>query len=185
MNYSDLISSPTTIGGAIFSIIAIAVYLYYTRYASEGEKIDRVPVFLFNYTKQVRKLMASTFDGLVSYRTGGFVEDHSLAVDYRSGRVKRRGHEGIKSKRRTTCYVARLQSITALDLNQKNNRPGRFDKERYTLLKRTTRQRAVDEGKILATRSDFAGKLLTIGAVITALLTGAAWLFVVVAPSIA
>lgn len=185
MTLSEILASPTIIASAVIGVIGFAVYLYYTRANDDREKIDRVPVFLFNYTRQVVREMARTFDGLVSYRKGGFIEDHKVAVDYRSGRVKRRGQEGIKAKKRKTVYVSRLQSITALNLDSVTNRPAPFDLDRYNMLKRTTRQRAVDEGKLQATKTDLATRLLSIAAAVSAVMTGAAWLFVVVSPSIA
>lgn len=180
---TDFLFDPIVLGSLGFAVLAVAGWFFIVKNGGDGKRIEKTSVFVFNRDRTVIDVEAKTFDGLVTYETGGFVENAHciLPVYYGRGFFARDDNPNSPRKRYYT-YLTRPGDGAPLDARNGEFTPDKVSKSRFESFAAISAERAVNEGKLDAAKGLLSERLLAIGAFLSIVMVVITWGIVIALP---
>ena len=184
MQISDILSGPLVYVGLIGGMIALFIYLRFGNNSSTGErKTQNARAIVFLRNNSFFELESVSFDGLVSYGIGGFMELIKSAMFLYYGRpfsIFRQTNLG--SKKRTPIYLAHINRANPLDPHADDFIPPEIDMEEFKLMKSVALEREINRGKTEAGKRSTNDLLMAVSAFAAAMIMVLAWAAVIILP---
>lgn len=179
----DFLFDPIVLVSVGVGIVAVAGWFFISR-GGGGPEVETISAFVFNRNHSASMIEAKTFDGLVTYGSGGFVENAHciLPVYFGRGGYAARDDNPNAPRGRYYAYLTRPGDGAPLDARNENFTPDTLSKSRFDSFAAISAERAVNRGKLDAAKGLLSERLLAIGAFLSILMVVITWSIVIVLP---
>jgi hypothetical protein len=181
---TDFLKDPIFIAIGIAAVVGGIIFLFVKAGGGQGKQsIETVRCFVLARGKRIMERDARTFDGLVSYGNGGFVENAKCIIPLFHGRSYwRRKDNPLSARMRKPVYLTRPGDAAPLNPDVKDFRPDHIQMSEFEAFQSIVVERAVSKGKLEAGKQFLNEKLLAVAAFISILLAVSVWATVAVLP---
>lgn len=177
------LGDPVIIVTAVVALIGLFIFW---RFRSSGEtsRLDeRTTIFVFPRNAGFQEIKAKTFDGLVTYGFGGFVEDAKRIIPLFFGRVGMGGiHNPNAGRGRVNIYATRPGDAAPIDFAREDFEPDKVARERFEAFSSISVDREVNRGKLDAGKGLFTENLIAIAAFVAVVMAVITWSIVLILP---
>ncbi len=186
MDFGQMLSSPMTLIGLVGGSIFLVIYLRYSGGGSKGSderKIQQTRAMVFLREQAFFEAASDSFDGLVSYGLGGFVEKASTSMFLYFGRPFSIFKQvSLSSKKRVGLYLVSIGNPVPMNPRDDNLESEELDEDRFKAMKQIAMAREVDRGKNEAAKKDMNETLMAITALCIGVIMAISWGIVIFLP---
>ncbi len=188
MDLGSAFSSPMTLIGLVGGSVFLLIWLKFggnnkNNNASGERKIQQTRAFVFLREQAFFEAASDSFDGLVSYGFGGFVEITTTSMFLYFGRpfsiFKKRT---LSAKKRVGIYLVSIGNPMPMNPLTDSLEPDPLDEVRFLAMKDVALAREVDRGKNDASGKDVETILMGVTAAVIGIVCAISWLVVVFLP---
>ncbi len=185
MDIGSALSSPMTLIGLIGGSVFLVIWLRFGNGKSQtGErKIQQTRAFVFLREQAFFEAASDSFDGLVSYGFGGFVEITSTSMFLYFGRpfsIFRK--KTLSAKKRVGIYLCSIGNPMPMNPYKPSLAPDVLDEDRFLAMKAVALAREVDRGKNEASSKNAEDIMMAVAALVIGIVCAISWLVVVFLP---
>jgi hypothetical protein len=185
MDLGQTFSSPMTLIGLVGGSVFLLIWLKFGNgNSTTGErKIQQTRAFVFLREQAFFEAASDSFDGLVSYGFGGFVEITKTSMFLYFGRpFSIFQKKTLSAKKRVGVYLCSIGNPMPMNPYVDSLVPDAFDKTRYYGMKDVALAREVDRGKNEASGKELPEILMAVTAVVIGVVCALSWLVVIALP---
>lgn len=183
MQLDQIFSGPLIYVGLIGGTVFLFIYMRFGNKDSNDRKTQNARAFVFMRNHSFFESESISFEGLVSYGIGGFMEVLRSAMFLYYGRpfsIFRKTDLG--SKKRTAIYLAQINRSMPLDPHKDNFVPPDMNKDEFEKMKGVAIEREINRGKTEAGKRSTNETLMAVSAFISVVMMVIAWGVVVFLP---
>jgi len=172
--------SPLVLVGLVGGVLVLIIYFRMQRKTEREENSVRVLAFDRTFFSE---LTAKSFDGLVTYVKGGFIEQVNRSLPFFYGRpfFPRKGVP-TSGRHRISLYLSRIGDPAPMNMDDDDLKPDKVSDELYETYKEISVERAVNRGKADVTKGEINETLIAIGSLAAMLLAVATWAVIIFGP---
>ena len=186
MDISSALSSPMTLIGLIGGGVFLVIYLRFggSNNNDTGErKIQQTRAIVFLRDGAFFESTSDSFDGLVTYGLGGFVESRKAAMFLYFGRPFSIFKQStLSAKKRVGIYMVSINDPMPMNPLLDSLEPDELDVQRYEAMKQVTLAREVDRGKRSVAKRNTHETMMAATALVIGIVMALSWLMVIILP---
>ncbi len=185
MDIGSALSSPMTLIGLIGGSVFLVIWLKFGNGKSQtGErKIQQTRAFVFLREQAFFEVASDSFDGLVSYGFGGFVEITSTSMFLYFGRPFSIFRKlTLSAKKRVGIYLVSIGNPMPMNPLIDSLEPSALDTPKFLTMKDVALSREVDRGKNEASSKSAEDIMMAVTALVLGVVCAISWLVVIFLP---
>ncbi len=185
MDIGSALSSPMTLIGLIGGSVFLVIWLKFGNGKSQtGErKIQQTRAFVFLREQAFFEVASDSFDGLVSYGFGGFVEITSTSMFLYFGRPFSIFRKlTLSAKKRVGVYLVSIGNPMPMNPLIDSLEPDKLDTPKFLTMKDVALSREVDRGKNEASSKSAEDIMMAVTALVLGVVCAISWLVVIFLP---